>query len=283
MNADQSLPAFNELRLDPKAPVGNAWGLFGASDKVGMLNLLTPETTREAAKEIKEGTCISLDWPLSKPSHPSFGRNLFKHRIWDGFSHYGNQKAQCFFINLTQDQVESTDTMGINAWVENGGIVGRGVLLDYAEWAERNSISIRPFESFHKGDILFIRSGFSSEYNKLSTTDQKALAERPSPDFIGLEATMETLEWIWNSGFAAVAGDAPSFERSPIAGPHHNPDVMLHQWLLAGWGMPIGELFDLEKLSDYCKKTSRRTFFLTSIPLKVLGGVASPPNAVAIF
>lgn len=47
--------------------------------------------------------------------------------------------------------------------------------------------------------------------------------------------------------------------------------------------MPIGELFDLEDLADQCEKTQRWSFFFTSEPLNVVGGVASPPNALAIF
>lgn len=47
--------------------------------------------------------------------------------------------------------------------------------------------------------------------------------------------------------------------------------------------MPIGELFDLEKLAEHCKETGRWSFFLSSEVCNVTGGVASPPNAVAIF
>jgi len=57
----------------------------------------------------------------------------------------------------------------------------------------------------------------------------------------------------------------------------------LHEVLLAGWGMPIGELFDLEKLAEQCKKEGRWSFFLTSEVCNVPGGVASPPNVLAIF
>ena len=74
----------------------------------------------------------------------------------------------------------------------------------------------------------------------------------------------------------------------------------LHPVCLAGWGLPIGELFDLEELSTLCAKMKRYTFFLTSEvmnvsfhsksrrsvgidPPQVPGGVASPPNALAIF
>lgn len=174
-----------------------------------------------------------------------------------------------------------------SAWVENGGIVGRGVLLDYCSWAKRNSVTTKPFEtlgvplshiqsvirdhqiSFRPGDILCLRLGFTEAFNALSASEQKALAERPSANFMGLEPCKEILQWLWESQFAAVAADCPSLESSPVESPGKDPGVMLHQWLLAGWGMPIGEMFDFEKLAEHCEQQKRTTFFLSSVPLKV--------------
>lgn len=104
-------PKFDELPLDPTGPPGNAWGLFGEDDQLGMLNLLTPEVVASAALEIKNGIRISLDMPFDKPSFPTEGRKKFEHRIlhfpdvpmnddevymntqsstqWDGFRHFG--------------------------------------------------------------------------------------------------------------------------------------------------------------------------------------------------
>ena len=175
------------------------------------------------------------------------------------------------------------------------------MLLDYAQWAASKNLQIQSLSStpitvesleamvkdfqiqIHPGDILLIRSGFTAAYNELNEQERINLAQRPSPDFIGVEATEKTLRWLWKYQFGAVAGDAPSFERAPIRGPHADPRYNLHEWVLAGWGCPIGELFDLERLSQHCRATGRYTFFLSSVPLKVPGGVASPPNAVAIF
>lgn len=120
-----------------------------------------------------------------------------------------------------------------------------------------------------KGDILFIRSGFAGEYSKLNDQQRRDLPNRQSPDFIGVEASEKTLRWLWEHQFAAVAGDHPSFERAPIRGSHADPRFNLHEWVLAGWGTPIGEQFDLEKLSAHCKATGRYSFFLSSMPLKV--------------
>lgn len=175
----------------------------------------------------------------------------------------------------------------IPAVAEHGGITGRGVLLDFADWAASNSVSVSALESeaitldnlkqvvkdhkleFRKGDILLIRSGFTAAYNKLNEQQRKDLAQRASPDFNGVEATEDILRWLWEHQFAAVGGDAPSFERAPIRGSHADPNFNLHEWVLAGWGTPIGEMFDLEKLSQHCKATGRYSFFLSSMPLKV--------------
>lgn len=49
------------------------------------------------------------------------------------------------------------------------------------------------------------------------------------------------------------------------------------------WGTPIGELWNLEELSRVCAQEKKYSFFLTSAPLNVQGGVASPPNVLAIM
>jgi len=48
----------------------------------------------------------------------------------------------------------------------------------------------------------------------------------------------------------------------------------LHEVLLGGWGCPIRELFDLEKLAAHCKKVNKWSFFVTSEVCNVPGGVA---------
>jgi hypothetical protein len=176
------------------------------------------------------------------------------------------------------------------AWVNRGGIVGRGVLLDYVDYASRNNITINALETsviplstlkqiahengitFRPGDILFVRSGFTRAYEKLSVDDARTLGHRPESQFIGVESSEAMLRWLWENQFAAVAGDAVAFESCPIAGPQAQvpPEYSLHQWCLAGWGMPLGEMFNLEELAAYCREKKRWTFFLASVPLKVI-------------
>lgn len=42
-------------------------------------------------------------------------------------------------------------------------------------------------------------------------------------------------------------------------------------------------MWDLEELSLECAKQKRFSFFLTSMPLHITGGVAGPANVLAIF
>ena len=129
------------------------------------------------------------------------------------------------------------------------------------------------------GDILLVRTGWIRGFQQITSTERSNLAAIPSPPAIGLESSEATLRWLWDQEFAAVAGDQPSWE----AWPCENRYFSLHEWMLAGWGLPIGELFDLEQLSEECKKRKRWSFFFSSMPLNVPGGVASPPNGVVLF
>lgn len=187
--------------------------------------------------------------------------------------------------------------------MERQGIVGRGILVDFVNWLEKAPkdtvpAEAREFRSFERtpiklewvhqilefqgtvpryGDILFTRTGFPASYTSLSDAQIATLQSMTPPHLGGLEQSDALLEWIWNH-FSAVAGDQPSFEMWPTPF-----EWSCHEVLLAGWGCPIGELFDLEELGRTCERLGRWSFFVTSEVVNVPGGVASPGNALAIF
>lgn len=78
-----SHPKFTELPLDPSHPPHSAWGLYGDDDERGTLNLLTPERTREAAKEIKTGVSVGLNWPVHLMDYAGSFRAPTKHEIYE--------------------------------------------------------------------------------------------------------------------------------------------------------------------------------------------------------
>lgn len=177
-------------------------------------------------------------------------------------------------------------------------ITGRGVLLDWYSWATEQGIQIDHFAShgiplselqavaaaqkvqFRPGDILLIRTGWLPAYNAISEDQKAALPHRPVRSSCGVEASEDAIRWHWDNAFAAVASDTVAYEAWP------SPKlwgVSMHEVFLSGWGMPIGESFDLEGLAVKCREVQRWSFMFVSVPLDVPGGVASPPGAVAIF
>ncbi|EXJ90654.1 hypothetical protein A1O1_03758 [Capronia coronata CBS 617.96] len=337
--------SFSSLPLS-KSPTSarlNAWGAYGPTDELGFLNRQTPTTiAAAAASEIRTGVRVALDAPLDfQGQKPLFGRQVFEKQVyqkaprivhddtwsfntqsatqWDGLRHFGYQAAQRFYNDTTLEDIAGTsdkgqkepNMLGIHNAVKHGGIMGRGILVDFRRWMDegpgREIVNKHIgddtfFDNFHTsaikfdwilqtlawqgnttprfGDILIVRSGWFKSYRDLvdsNPAELERLAKQQPPGLGGVEQSDEVLAWIWDH-FSAVAADHPSFERwpSPL-------DWSMHEVLLAGWGCNIGELLDLEALSNECVRQNRWSFFVASVPCYVPGGVASPVNGVAIF
>lgn len=187
-------------------------------------------------------------------------------------------------------------------------------MIDYHQWAkdngldhlviERTPISTDDIEEVARcqgvelrpADILIIRTGWTEWYNQAS--DQERFEGSTGDQHIGLEGNEQTVKWLWRKHFVAVASDTMAFEAWPTRPPYSmcpnssstkfSPWIKslvpgLHDWLIALWGCPIGELWDLEALAAKCRSYKKWSFFIASAPLNVRGGVASPPNVVAIL
>ncbi|KAK2929202.1 Kynurenine formamidase/cyclase-like [Fusarium oxysporum f. sp. vasinfectum] len=282
---------------------------------LGRLVLLTPEVVANAASAcIKTGRRTSLNWELTKLDIANFNRAPAQHHIvsllngaayddvyifnpqqssqWDGLRHFSapaptpsDPNRRLFYGGMTSGEIQDRNNtrIGIQHWAKEG-ICGRGVLLDYAEYARQQGVK------FLRGDILFVRIGVVREWDlQMTAADKLAYAQSSNPQHAGVEGTEEMLKWIWNEGFSAVASDAISFEVYPPQPSYKRGEnasvkgLFMHEYLIAGWGMPVGELFDLEGLSRICQEEQRWEFFITSAPLNMPGGVSTPPNCIAIF
>jgi len=123
-------------------------------------------------------------------------------------------------------------------------------------------------DDFRPGDVVIVRFGYLAQYESMDDAKRQKLDEwykTHKPDNIGLQPSKELLEFLWSKKIAAIAGDTWALEVWPCT----ELDWHLHEWLLAGWGMPIGELFYLEEMAKICKDLGRWTFFLSSSPMNV--------------
>lgn len=341
MGSTLNLPDYDDLPPVEGMPKGCAWGIFdknGEKDIYGTLNLLTPEVIKAAGAEVRDGVSISLNWSLdglSKSEIP--GRKKLVHKVhtlrssklcdaigwddelefntqnssqWDSLVHWHHQPTGLAYngFNPTQEDMSAKSTAEnkmptIDHWHTRGGVVGRGVLIDYVSYAEEKGVPYHPFGGnritvqdieavaahygveFKHGDIFLIRLGSTEFIDSIKPEDMGGASKIAAMS--GVHGCEETARWFWNKHFSAAVADSNSFEAFPPVHPDGSvagiSGLVLHYYFLSFFGMPIGELWDLSRLAAHCKKTGRYSFMLTSAPLNAPCLVGSPPNAIAIF
>jgi kynurenine formamidase len=282
---------------------------------LGSLALLTPERVAAAAALVRTGKRFALDLRLDQPSPPMFGREPFRHEVfdyadnilddrldsffpqgstqWDGFGHFGHP-TKGYFGGHDSAQVKA-GAIGIDAWAA-AGIAGRGVLLDVARRADiagDSAFVVTPElleetataqgVTVDDGTVLCVRVGWLAWYRTLDEAARAALAggEVTNLQLPGLGPGPAIAEWCWDHGVAALAVDNPAVEAIPMPG-GAGPEDMVHTRVLALLGIPLGEFFDLDALADDCAADGVYEFLFTSKPLGIPGGIGSPPNAMAI-
>ncbi|KAH7020883.1 uncharacterized protein B0I36DRAFT_333349, partial [Microdochium trichocladiopsis] len=267
------------------------WSMTGASNPRFVRKLLEQNMINKA--------------PLKHAHDDEWHFNSQCSSQWDGFRHYAYQEEEVYYMGRKAEDFAASPIPNGIQHVSAKGIAGRAILVDWYAWhqATRPDTAVDamsnhaiPFSeikqaleyqglslsSFRKGDIMVIRFGYLHQYETMPDAKRSVLDERykaEKPENIGLEPSRELLEFLWDSQLAAICGDTRSLEVWPCK----ELEWHMHEILLAGWGMPIGELFDLEELARICAKEKRYTFFMASSPMNVPGGVASPPNALAFL
>jgi kynurenine formamidase len=318
MAPDFQLPSYVELqaRKDGR-PSGSAWGVFGDDDELGTVNLLTAARVLAGVREVRRGDVYSLNWRIDQPSpnpwrqppkrtHLSGGNAVGRDDYlapfylqfstqWDGLRHV--RLPEGFYNGVSAEAVDAPDgtALGIQSWSTHA-LVGRGVLLDVAGHQAALGQAIDPSTRFEigpelldataeaqsvqvqEGDVLLIRTGWTGWYEALSTSQRQEALTSHSPQ-PGLAPTEEIAAWLWDRHVAAVAADNTALEAAPL---QFQGGRFLHPRLIAGLGLAIGEHFWLDDLTVACADDRRWSFFFTSVPLNVPGGVGSPPNALAI-
>lgn len=241
----------------------------GKKDNLGTLNLLTPAVVREALEEARDGVSVSLNWGIGAIEKAAFGRKGLEHKLinfrdgelsmwgfddevgfnaqcssqWDSLVHFGHQSTGLCYNGCqpaTEDLIAAAKGdlpeghpgyPTLDHWHTRGGLVGRGVLLDYRAYAESKGVAYSCFDAhaitvqdleavaefqgtkFKHGDILIVRTGFTEDLGDADADEQQRLLGTNKK--VGVAGNRETARWVWNHHFAAVAGDAIAFEVMP--------------------------------------------------------------------
>jgi hypothetical protein len=148
-------------------------------------------------------------------------------------------------IKVTKEALSVSTTAenkmpSLDHWHEHGGLVARGVLIDYKYWYEQKAAAegksgadavCHPFDGhrikisdieavakqqnveFRPGDVLLVRTGATEVMEAPSPSDFGMLQQKLQ--LSGVDGSMATVKWLWNQHFAAVAGDSIAFEAIP--------------------------------------------------------------------
>jgi kynurenine formamidase len=165
------LPAYRELLDRDGVPPGSSWGLWGADDEIGTLNLLDDARTLAAARLVRHGEVVALTLPMHLPEERLAWRGKPVHQIlrvghhandnrpggtddtggtfidrddvidrlwlqggsqWDGLAHVRHPRYGNYNGVADSDIHEGPGArLGIDKWARRA-VVGRGVLLDVA-------------------------------------------------------------------------------------------------------------------------------------------------------
>lgn len=179
--------------------------------------------------------------------------------------------------------------LGIERIAETG-LQARGVMVDLHAHVGLARIGVgydhlmRIFEAdrveVEPGDVLCLRTGF----------DRALLANYADPSLsldphgcAGLDGFDDRLlQWIGDSGVAALVSDNEAVEVSPDFAREtpHGIRVPLHHLCLFKLGIPLGEMFLLSDLADWLRANGRSRFLFTAPPLRLPGAVGSPVTGV---
>jgi len=227
---------------------------------------------------------------------------------WDGFPHKGSLfdadgdgAAEKVFYNGfrivgedgrgTQGELGAV-ALGIQGMAETG-VQGRGVMIDLRHHFgdERVGVGYDMLErvmkgdgvQVEKGDIVCVHTGLGQ---LIRDSDGKLDASIKTACSVLDGYDKRLLEWISDSGLAAIACDNLAVERSSTLSadprlPHRGPGLPLHEHCLFKLGIHLGELWYLTELAAWLRENRRSRFLLTAPPLRLPGAAGSPVTPVA--
>ncbi|MGI4812994.1 MAG: cyclase family protein [Janthinobacterium lividum] len=179
--------------------------------------------------------------------------------------------------------------LGIQNYAEIG-LQGRGVMIDLrAHFGDAHrSIGYDDFMSVlqkdnvvvEPGDIICLHTGLTDRLLQMNKQPPADVLERYG---LGLDGSdKRLLQWITDSGIAAIAADNYSVEVYPARSIMRCCAALpLHEHCLFKLGVPLGELWQITPLAEWLRAHARSRFLLTAPPLRLPGAVGSPVTPIA--
>jgi kynurenine formamidase len=299
------------------------WGRWGADDRLGTLNLITPDVRRKAASLIQTGAVISLSADIDPEDPDPLGTGLatvqrfmgigeVEHRYGKGFSRFdavtehvgiSAHGSNTHLDGLAHyswdgkhyngfDIADDTSLGGAKLSVHHAseGIISRGVLLDICalhgvEWLEPGW-PISPDELITAED----RQGVTVEPGDVllihTGSIARALADGPAagPRRIAAQAGLSAACLPFLRERDIAALGSDAIQDVQPSG-YETFDLLrpIHAVGLVALGLWLIDNMALTELAAACAATGRSTFFFTMLPWRMVGVTSSATNPIAIF
>jgi hypothetical protein len=133
-----------------------------------------------------------------------------------------------------------------------------------------------------EGDFVCLHTGYAQVLLDMERRPDSDVLRQTGARLDGRDERL--LEWITETGLAALIADNPSVELFPYPGysqPSPHAALPLHEHCLFKLGVYIGELWQLTELAGWLREHRRSGFLLTAPPLRLPGAVGSPVTPVA--
>jgi len=183
----------------------------------------------------------------------------------------------------------STSALGIEKMATNC-VQGRGVMVDLeahfgrkyhlVSYSDLRRVIELDRVVVEHGDILCLHTGFATLVLKMQRNPDVDVLRHSCAALDGTD--QDLLEWITDSGIAAIAADNYAVEAVP--GRNFSGAcafVPLHVHCLFKLGIHLGELWYFSELNAWLHQHGRSRFLLTAPPLRLPGAVGSPVTPVA--
>jgi Putative cyclase len=295
------------------------WGRWGKDDERGLLNLITPEKTKQALTLVKEGKTVTLQInPFKRQGSDTggFGENVHRMAridpktgailgaldiiqlsIHDGLN--SHLDALCHYQGPI-GRKPGEPTVSYNGFPftltaagcrqsaadrMGPGYITRGVLVDMpllkkVKWLEPSTpIYVEDLEAWEK--FAGVRIGAGDALLIRGGRWAKRAAEGPWPyGQAGAGLHASVLPWLRARDVSLLASDAVNdVQPSGVEGINRP----IHQLTQVNLGLPIADNAWLEDAAVEAARLKRWEFMFTLHIFQIQGGTASPFNALATF
>ena len=298
------------------------WGRWGDDDRLGTLNLITPEVRKAAATLVRTGKVVSLSRDVDPrgPQDPLKSGLGITHRYmmidevgahrgrgqvrWDavteqtlfmahgsnthldGLAHYNWDRKNYNGFSVDDNTSSILGSTKLSVHQASQGIITRGVLLDIA--------GLRGVEWLEPGMPIYIEdleAAMASQDVVVRSGDAllihtghvaQTLKKGPDPKNQQSGLHVSCMPWLRRRDISVLVGDC-IHDVQPSGFDGFDLFRPVHAIALVAMGLWLIDNAELTELAVACKAEKRWEFFFATLPYRFVGVTGSLVNPIAMF